>query len=477
MTHINQPLRAALYARVSLGGEDNRSVADQLADLHRWADRDGWTIVTEHSDEVSASRYSTKTRAGWTAVMEAITAGDVDVLALWEVSRATRDRPVYSALINACVIAGVFIATGGKLHDPRDPDDGFLLDLVGAMAVRESAMTSKRVQRAVNARALEGRPNGALPYGYRRQFDPETGKTVAREVDPDTGPVVQEICRRLLLREPAQAIAKDLNRRGIPTHTGAAWRGGNLRVLACRPTYAGLRVLRGEILPDVVATWPALISVEDHHRLVALFADPERDKFRNSTSVKHLLTGLARCGREGCDGRMRVTYGRKPAYSCRVCHKISRLQEPLDEALEKLLVARLQRPDVLAGFTADDGEAKAAAAEAVRLSAKLANARKLVDEDRMSLESFADFEGKWLPKIKEADARSRPKHLPQQLVEMAGADAAAKWAAADVKARRVVLDTLLTVTILPLGNGPRQGRNPLPFNPDGVEITWKSSVG
>lgn len=403
--------------------------------------------------------------------MELINTGQVDTLTLWEISRAARDRPVHAALLAACVENGVWLGVNGRLHDPNDPDDGFMLDLGGALAVRESSMTSKRTRRDVETRALLGRPHGSLPYGYRRILDPVTGKTIAREIDPEQGPIVAEIARRLLAREPARAIAADLNTRGVLTKTGKQWRGGNLSILVLRPTYASLRVLHGEVLDGVTATWPPIISELDHHRLVAMFADPERDKFRNSTHVRHLGTGLFRCGREGCDGRMRaaVQEGRPNRYDCRECHKISRHQDPVDNAVGRLLIGRLSMPDALAAFApGDDSDVREAAAEAARLRSKLDEARAAWDADKISLESFADLERRTLPKIKAAEERARPKHLPAVVQQMAGEHAVQRWMEASIKERRTVLDALVEITILPVGRGGR------PFDPSGLGVRWKT---
>ena len=475
MTTTTRPRRAVAYARVSRVGKgtggESKSIDEQFAVMRAQAVRDGWQIVAERSDEVSASRYSTKARPGWAEVMEIIRSGTVDTLSTWEISRASRDRHVYAALIAACVEADVSIAIDGRVHNPADPDDGFMLDLGGALAVRESSMTSKRNERNVKARAHMGRPHGSMPYGYRRVIDlnegPNLGKTIGREKHPEQAPIVAEICRRLLAHEPADAIAADLNRRGLLTATGKQWRGGNLSKLALRPTYAGIRVYLGAVLDDVTCTWPEIISKADHYALTEMFGAPERDKWRNPTHVKHLGSGLFRCGREGCDGTMRVAVeiNRPNRYDCKTCHKISRHQEPVDELIEAVAIVRLKTSDVLDGFGgAVDVAARAAGEEAARLRGKIREARDAWNADRLSLESFTAMEAATLPKIKDAERRARPREVPAVLVEAAGPRAAQWWADASIGARRTIVDLLMTVTILPVGRGGR------PFDRSTVEI-------
>ncbi len=473
MTQTSPLVRVALYGRVSHEKDDqSKSVDDQLAELRRWAEREGWTIVSVHRDDgISASRYAKgKARPGWQEAMEDITDRRVDAVLVWEISRASRDRPVFAALFAACADAEVLIGTNGRLHDLNDADDAFALDLGAALAVRESAMIAKRVQRSINARALEGRPHGTVPYGYKRVLSPETGRTIAREIHEDEAAIVREVVARLLTREPADSVAADLNQRGVPTPSGGRWIGGNLSRMARRPAYAGLRVHQGKVLGDVRGTWPVLISEADHHHLLAMFTDPGRDKFRNPKVARHLGSGIFRCGREGCDGRMRVATmasGTK-RYDCRECHRVCRRQDPTDDLIQKLLIARLSQPDVLALLDeGDDTETTEAAAEVARLKLKLRDARAAWEDDRLSLESFTDMEARMLPRIRAAEERARPRHLPPVLFEVAGPDAKARWHALPIGDRRAVLAALMDVTILPLEKHSND------FDPQLIRVDWR----
>ncbi|MDT7718318.1 MAG: site-specific recombinase, partial [Pseudonocardiales bacterium] len=114
MEPTNTNRRAVLYGRVSLDRREGKSVDDQLAELRAWAQREHWSIIGCYRDDgISASRFAKgKARPGWAQVMETIAAGGADVLMVWEISRATRDRSVFAALIAACTAAGVQIATG-----------------------------------------------------------------------------------------------------------------------------------------------------------------------------------------------------------------------------------------------------------------------------------------------------------------------------------------------------------------------------
>lgn len=136
---------------------------------------------------------------------------------------------------------------------------------------------------------------------------------------------------------------------------------------------------------------------------------PEWNLHHGTTRTRYLLTGLAWCGRPGCVGRMRVVAqtGRPRRYACRTCHKISRYREPVDAMVERLLVARLSEPDVLAGPGADDGDVAAAA-------------------DELSLIECRSLRARVEPKLVDAERPARPRTVPAAVVEVDGPEAAVR---------------------------------------------------
>ncbi|GAA5111408.1 recombinase family protein [Haloechinothrix salitolerans] len=496
------PFPVVLYARASQARDErSTSVEDQLEYLRNWARREGWTVVAEYrDDDVSASKFARhKARTGWDAVTAHLRNGTVRALLTWTFARNTRDRRVYAELADICEETGVLLGYSGRLRDFNDVDDGFGLDLDAAMAVRDSRLISKNVRQSTRSRAAKGRPHGDVPYGYKRIIDPDTGKSRGWAVHPQQGPIVKEIVRRLLAGEGCYPIATDLNRRGVPTAWAGRcakecpcretmpsrrpnrdydgehvtlnppWRSGNLPKMVTRPVYAKYRVHDGQVVEGVRGTWPRLVSDKDHHRLRRMFADPERDKFRNPKHSKHLGTGLFRCGR--CEsGRMRVTIQKGGNdYGCRDCFRVSRRQAPVDAYVERTVIRRLSRPDALTLLSSkqDTAHADAARAEVERLRAEMAEAQKALREGRLNPLDMATYREGWEPRFAAAEAAAQPPELPDAVVNMAGPDAEKRWKAASLATRRQVLDALYTVTILPVG------RNAVKFSTSGVQITPK----
>lgn len=469
--------RVILYGRVSDDDRDTRSVDDQLDALRAWATREGVEVVAECRDDgVSASRYARgKARPGWQDALDVLAAGRVDGLAVWEVSRSTRDRAVWAALIAGLIESGTALVVDGKVHDPADPDDGFMLDMGAALAVREVAMLSKRVRRGMASRASSGAPHARPPFGVRAEHDPDTGRVVRYVLDDERAAVVREAARRILDGETPTTVANDYARREIPSPSGGRWIGNNLLRLVASPASAGLRVHRGEVLDGVTAAWPAIVTMDQHRRLQQLLHDPTRRTHRDGSHVRHLLAGVAHCdvcgGPVGTLKRQRVG-GPVVTYRCRLRFCVSRRADELDEFVEAVVIERLSRPDLAAALAAeaDDPAVSTAGEEVARLRAKLDEARRLVDADRLTLESLADLEARTLPRLRAAEKRAQPRHVPAVVFDLAGPDAAQRWAAASVSARRQVLRALMDVRI---GTAPARGPGSS-MDEDSVRIVWRT---
>lgn len=448
------PKRVVLYARVSSERQarDSTSVDDQLAALREWAERAGHEVVgTFRDDGISASRFARKTRPEWQQAMDQISTGRVDVLAVWALPRASRDRMAYAALIAACIDNGTRIALDGRLFDPADPDDGLTLDVQNMLAVNGAARISKDAKRAAASRASRGAPHGRPIDGLRIIYDPTTGKAQRRELDPVRAPIVREIAERILAGESAYSVARDLNGREIKSSSGKPWRGQNIVKRISSPSLAGLVEHDGRL---VDAEWPGVITPDQYHRIVALLAQPDRKKHRSGVRIRYLLSGIARCG--VCSAPMYTIPKRRadgtsdPRYACSGPHVCtSRRVEPLDELVEGAVIRFLSRPDVAAELADGDADAerKAASERAAELNAMLIKARKMVKERRLSLDSLADLEEWAVPERDECERRARPPFVPTVVYDVIGPEAAARWKATDVRARREIVRALFTVTV------------------------------
>lgn len=462
----------------------------QLDILLAQARREKVIVVGPYRDDgISASRYAKgKTRAGWQQTVNAILAGEVDELWVWELSRASRDREATANLMQACVANNVVLNVGGKMHDPNDPDDGFMLDLLAALAVRESAATAKRIQRDVDARAAAGTPHGKVPFGFARQYHPVTRVLLAQVPDPDTAPILRELVRRVLAGEAMYAIAADLNARGVPSPetvrrirvhgedaVRSPWRGDEIRDQLLSPTAAGLRVHKGEILGP--ASWAPIISEIERARLLAVLRPPGRRQWFGP--VRHMLTGIAACG--VCTTPLRAVKNRNtPSYCCPGADKrgascVCRAMRPLDAYVAGLAIRRLADPLFLEAISVREDGAQVRAGELrdelgvlrVRLARREAEAMDC--DDDVVVASFGRVVAGLAGRIRGLERElAGLVSVPAAVIAAAGPDAAATWRnhADDVVWQRQMVRALLRVVVHPVGRRGVRG-----FDPSTVEVT------
>lgn len=421
----------------------------------------------------SASKYATKDRPEYKRLGRVLQKGDV--LVAWEASRLSRDMGTYVALRDLCLSRGVSLSYGGQLVDLEDMK--FLID--GMLSEQESQKLSKRVLRGKRAAAMAGRPSSRPPWGYRRELDPVTGKTVNWVIDEKDGPIVKEVIERVLDGQSLWSIVRDLEARGIKPrrvqkNAAAKWRPQPLRVTISSPTYAGLRKHQGVVIGQ--GTWEPMITVEQHERLVALLSDPARRTNHRGPEPRHLLTGIALCGVCGETmryGGSRNTYPSGARYICSGKSCVGRKVEPVDLLVTETILARLERPDALKLLTPkpDNSELKAVLAEANTLRQRLASAVEQFTEGNLSATSLAAIEGKLLPQIEAAEAKTHVQIESPLVAKLASPDARAIWDSFSVADRRTVVKSLVTVRI---NKTTARGGN-VAFIPEDIDITWNGS--
>lgn len=476
--------RIGIYCRVSQDKRnDHRSVTEQEQACREWVDREkanGWAVAGAWADDgISASKYGRKARPAWQLVTEALDAGKLDVLMVWEPSRATRDRRVWAALAAACEEHGVKIGCNGRLYDLTDGEDAFMLDLLFSLASRESSVTRKRVLRSVAGNSEAGRPHGKLPYGYRI-VKQDNGPNL-RVPDEWQAPIVREVATRVLHGEALYSVARDLNDRKVSTSRTDAltrlnkpvekdyrWTPEQVRRLCLNPAYAGKRVHRGKVLDDVETTWEALFTEATWQGLRARLTAPER-RTNEGRGPVHFLSGVAVCG--VCAGTMRVAKNRQGlSYQCKDAFHVTRRKDLLEQLVARNVVLRLERPDVLDLLVDGDDAAvrERAADEVVVLRARLDEHYSAAALGEISARALGAIEGQLLPRIEAAEALAARPALSPLLESMAGPRAQARWEALTVDQKRELTRLLMTVRVLPVGKGHRV------FDPSSVEIAWRS---
>lgn len=447
-------MRALIYARVSID-RGGRSLDEQIDECQQWADREGWEVVDVIRETGSASRYarSTGRRTRWDDLTGAVSSGGIDALLTWEASRATRQLSEYAELADLCAAHDVRWGYSGTLYDLSTRDARFRTGLDALLAQDESSRTSERIQRSTRARAVAGRPHGKLPYGYRREYDPQSGTLLRQVPDEEQAPIVAEVARRILDGDTLRGIAADLTERGVPIPRPArnrtspeAWLPITVRRIALSPTNAGLRVHRGEVVGE--AAWPAIIARQDHDRIEAILTAPGRNPRTGDSTARHLLSGIAVCGL--CSTPLRRLSPRRgrPNYTCKGCMRVARTQAPLDAHVTAVVLELLAGIDS-ATLDTPTPAAEDAQAEAAALEARLEGFTIAAADGELTPAALATIEARLLPQVRAARARARELSTPSGIAAGAVTDPEAWWGAATLEQQRHLLRVAVRVVVHP----------------------------
>src|SRR3954447_13297819 len=465
--------RAVVYTRMSRDREGaGLGVDRQRHECVELADRLGWQIVGQHSDN-DLSAYSGKPRPGYRALLDDLEQGRADAVLVWHTDRLHR-RPVeLEHYIDVCDPRGVITQTvkAGPL-DLATPSGRMVARMLGSAGRYEVEHMIERQQAAKLHAATAGRwKGGRRPFGY------EADGVTIRESEAAE---IRKATDDLLAGMSLHAIARDWNARGVATSTGGRWKPTEVRKLLARPRNAGLMEHRGEVVGK--AEWPAIVGEPLWQAVRALLADESR-RTTTGNARRWLGGGLYLCGvcgkpvratTAGMGGRGR---GHVAAYRCEHGAHVVRRCKALDDFVEDLVIERLSRPDAaMLGRKATSVDVSALQVQRLVLQARL---DELVDRF-----AAGQITGQQLERGS-ATLRAQLADFDRQLADAAGTSAldgvvgpaaAEVWATLDLSRRRAILDTLMTVTVRRTRRGRPPGWQPGQsyFDPRGIEIGWRA---
>lgn len=450
-----------MYLRQSMDRtQTGAAVERQREDCLRLVRERGWDVERVWVDnDVSAS--SGRVRPEYARMLAAVERGEVDVIVAWHVDRLTRTLVDLEALIGLAERTDLRIATVTGDVD-LSTDSGRLVGRILASVARgEVERKGARQRRAQQQAAEQGRPaGGRRAFGYASN---------GVDVVEDEAVLVKAAYADLLAGASLKGIARRWNGAAVLTTMGGTWRHDNVRTVLKNPRYAGLRTYRGEVVGPAV--WPALVDEETHAAALALLTMPER-RTTSSTARKYLLPGLARCWKCGSDVATGHTRHNKRVYVCRASKCISRAAEPVDDLVERLVIARLSRPDAVDLLTRDDAPDVAEHRQrADALRGRLDDLAEALADGTLTLAAVRKASDRVRSELADAEALIQDAARADVMSPIIGADdVSAAWSAADLQQRRAVVAALMDITL----TAPKRGRQA--FDPTTVVVTWKHSA-
>ncbi len=291
---IEDGMKAGIYTRVSVDRDETSASPDrQRADCERLAVQRGVDVIDRYEYRDQSAYSKNAKRPEYRRLLDDARAGRIDTIIVWKLDRLTRQG---LAGLNEVLETGAALISVNESLDTSTPMGEGVVGILASVAKQESFNTSLRVKRAEQAAAERGEMHtgGVRAYGYRRD-----GSIVEAEAE-----VIREAANRVLAGESFRAVAMDMNARGVTTSTGGPWHSSRLANVLRSPRLVGWRAHNGEVHEGA---WAAILTVDDHRRLVDTRATPRAARTR-----RILLAGIIFCGR--CGGHLKL--GMQRRYDC-----------------------------------------------------------------------------------------------------------------------------------------------------------------
>ncbi len=440
---------------------EGAAIERQVADCRKLAGARGWDIVDVVTDnDLSAS--TGRRRPGYERVLDMIRAGSVDLVVVWAVDRFVRRVRDLEDVVDLCEANGVRLAAiAGDLD--LSTDAGRLVARILAAVARAEVERKGARQRAANLQRAQAGDVGwtRRPFG----FDRLDGRVAVVETE---AAAIKRAAAHVLAGGTLAAAGRDLDAEGLTTTAGKPWNVTTLRRVLLNPRVAGRAVSLGE--DHGPGRWPVILDGSTQDRVADVLRDVSR-RMQQGTDIKHLLSGLAVCGREGCGA---VLFGspvkngerRWHAYRCRSCY-LARRSDLVDEVVVGVILKRLERADA-ADLFAPDVNLDALRAEAQELRGRRDDLAAMLADGLLTASAVrtqAKALGERLRAVEGQVASAAPGDPLTSLVT--SEDVAATWEGLTIKPRRAVIDTLAVVRILPQGKGRS-------FAPECVVVEWRT---
>jgi len=337
--------KVGLYARVSdpdiQDSDDKVSIEQQLAEMRALCERNSWHILAQFIDRESyqATQNPKKgkmvnpsgeraDRPQFLAMLDAIKAGEVDVVLCWRDDRLVRHPRVAVALEDAMDI-GDAQRNGRPKIEVRDATgaliDRFTLSIKATIWREENKRRAERSRMGKLATLQQGRwPGGYRRHGYNTVKKPgKRGRIIVE--DPEIAPIVRKIYEMYDAGVGVSEIRKYLIAHEVPQiYTMLCKHDWGLplifRILR-REDYLGGATWRFSDGTTVTVDIPQIIDDDLWHRVQKRM---DRNKILSKRNAKgvYLLQGITRCG--DCGNGMSVSRSRNfsGGYAYR-CHTAS----------------------------------------------------------------------------------------------------------------------------------------------------------
>lgn len=350
---VKKTVRVAAYARVSADKDAAFHSLEQQMDYYGdyVSVHPDWELVQIYSD--SAISGTKEDRPAFQQILTDCRAGKIDLVVTKSITRFARNTVVLLETIRELKNRDIDVYFEKEDMHSISPDGELLLTLLAMYAEEEARSASENQRWRIKRKFEQGQTTLGRMLGYRL-------KDGVLTVVPEEAELVRQIFRDFLAGTSMAAIAKELNRAGIPPRFSDTWRRNTIYKILTNEKYTGSMILqkvytpdfrtkkrvinRGEVLKyNVADSHEAIISEEDFKKVQQIFEENRKTYKSSDKTEPHLFSGLIRCGICGKRYIRRNNGSEKYKHSVWVCCRYDELGKavcPSQAIPEKILIEK-----------------------------------------------------------------------------------------------------------------------------------------
>jgi site-specific DNA recombinase len=438
-------------------------------------------VVATYSDIASAYNEKAK-RPEFENALADLKAGRIDGIAVWKIDRLVRRVSQYRRVFDILESSGGRLISMVEGIDTADPErkfvNGLILDLLVRLAEMESESTSERIVLMQQDLIRQGKRNGGgtRPFGHSLDW---------YAIVPKEAEAIRDAARRVLAGEGVYSIVQDWNANGPRPVKAKLWTTQVLKGVLIQPRMVAKREGEGDgELIDLEGVSP-ILDEETWEQVCAVLGEVRS----NAPKVRHLLSGLAHCGR--CErplrgGRGSSARGSKGLYVCPpksagigACGSLSVMADPVNDHVEAKVIDWLSERGNVERLLARYARGPESEAKTLRI-AKLNDA--IVDLGTALKErniQYAVYAKLYNEAKEERDALQRQVAVPREADALKEAlafeDVAEEWNARPMEWRRAIIRLCTSrIVVEPVGKtaGAQKGRSGFALDPERVQVAF-----
>jgi DNA invertase Pin-like site-specific DNA recombinase len=140
---MNEPLRVAIYSRVSTS---QQTTENQRHELQCVASLRGWTIIETYADDGISGAKGRSDRPALDRMLKAALRREFDLVAVWSVDRLGRSLQHLVEMVNELHALGIDLYIHQQAIDTSTPAGKLAFSVFGALAEYERALIRERVK-------------------------------------------------------------------------------------------------------------------------------------------------------------------------------------------------------------------------------------------------------------------------------------------------------------------------------------------